>query len=95
MNEPTIKAIDVSFHRNGVSGRPFYNVLFTDDSEPGLTFLGVIPCSNNNENDCESYVLCVDKLAEHNIRFGENSYRGDRYEVALHKAITDAGFGGV
>ncbi len=79
-----IKIDDMDYHRNGVTGDPFWVVLFTDkDNGPMVAIVfdlpNAIPCA----------VLQRDLLAEGNITFGENSWRGDSYHKALMGAIKE------
>jgi hypothetical protein len=75
--------IDIAHHRNGISGAPFEVALF-EDHEPAagsrkvaILFEGRYHCA----------VLDVAKLAQGDIAFGSNSWRGDHYEPDLRKAI--------
>lgn len=71
-------------HRNGVSGEPFYAVLFLDPSEPEARFVAsVFP------GEGTVAVLEIGRLAAGDIEFGSNSWRGDRYEPALRRAIAE------
>jgi hypothetical protein len=67
-------------HRNGISGAAFHAITFQDLSEGRMVAIVF---------DQESYVAVfnLDQLAVGNITFGENSWRGDRYEPHLRKAI--------
>lgn len=76
--------IGVSYHRNGVQGTPFNVVLFTD-SHTGEKMVGIIPAFDKNPNN--AFVLSVDKMVQDNIRFAENSWRGDNYADELKEAI--------
>ena len=78
--------IDIARHRNGICGAPFHAVLFESKEQPGSTMLGVV-------FDAKDYVAVfdVEKLGQLNIRFGENSHRGDAYEAALRNAINQQG----
>lgn len=69
----------VAYHRNGVSGAPFHVITFVDD---GKTMVGIV-------FDEPSHVAVFDQrlLGRGTIAFGENSWRGDRYEQALRRAI--------
>ncbi len=75
-----IFAQSIQRHRNGISGAPFHAVVFLDPEE-GL-MLGVV-----FEREYYVAVLNIGKLSLGNITFGENSWRGDRYEESLRKAI--------
>jgi hypothetical protein len=69
----------IAYHRNGVSGAPFHAVLFRDPDE-GRT-LGVV-----FDQEHHVAVFHLDRLARGTIAFGENSWRGDRYEPHLRDA---------
>jgi hypothetical protein len=66
-----IKLLSADSHRNGISGEPFITGLFTD--EDGRTKMFV------DFGEMRFAVLQVDKLAEGDIAFGSNSWRGDYY----------------
>src|SRR5262245_35253166 len=69
---------DIAYHRNGVGGEPFDVVLFEDDGEHGSRKVAIV---FDEPGRCA--VLDVGKLAEGNVRFGQNSWRGDLYEGTL------------
>jgi hypothetical protein len=79
-----IRAID--YHRNGVGGAPFHVAIFDEDKgahaddqgrKVGIVFEQPDHCA----------VLDIAKLANGDIAFGSNSWRGDEYEPHLRKAI--------
>lgn len=76
---PKITVTNVAFHRNGICGAPFHVVLFEDieGSQVAVLFDKLDHCA----------VLNIQKIAQGNIAFGSNSYRGDLYEPLLRKAI--------
>jgi hypothetical protein len=78
----SLKVIGIAFHRNGVGGAAFHVVLFEDDGEEGSRKVGIV---FDEPGHCA--VLDVSRLADGEIRSGRNSWRGDRYEGALRKAI--------
>lgn len=71
---------NIQRHRNGVCGAPFHVLIFCDPDEGRM--VGIV-------FDEEHYVAVfhLDKLAAGNIAFGNNSWRGDRYEPHLRMAI--------
>jgi hypothetical protein len=75
-----IKIIDIAYHRNGIAGAPFHAALF-DDGE-SVKFAVVF----DSEYHCAVFDLA--KLKAWNIRFGENSFRGDKYDALLRTAIS-------
>lgn len=81
MVEQEVRAVHaIAHHRNGVCGESFYVVTFT--STDGKAMLATV-----FEGSGRVAVLCVGLLAEGNIAFGENSWRGDRFEPELRGAI--------
>jgi hypothetical protein len=76
-----LEVIKIDLHRNGIDGAPFNVVLFHDrDSQKvGIVFERPGYCA----------VLDVQKLAGGDIAFGSNSWRGDRFEPGLRKAINE------
>ncbi len=74
--------IDFATHRNGITGAPFAVVLFEDQGEESSRKVAIL---FEEEGHCA--VLDVGKLAQGDIAFGSNSWRGDRFEQSLRKAI--------
>lgn len=77
------RIIQVAYHRNGVSGEGFHAVRFEADEVKGemvaIVFKEPYHCA----------VLNVEMLSdpECGVKFGANSWRGDRYERELREAI--------
>ena len=84
----TLTAAD--YHRNGICGEPFRVALFRNETEK-RDMLAILTDENGDDygQKCNGrcYVLDVAMLAEGNIRFGENSWRGDDYEPHLRPLI--------
>lgn len=85
--------ITVEHHRNGVSGRGFYAVTF-ECPENGPMVAAVFPNGEDedglptfNMDEPEIAVFHLGLLGDGNIRFGENSWRGDHYHRELTEAI--------
>ena len=74
-----LKIIDLASHRNGIDGTPFHVTMFNDGESIKLAVLF--------ETKRHCAVFDFEKLLTGNIRFGENSFRGDQYEAPLRKAI--------
>ena len=74
--------IDFAHHRNGICGAPFDVILFEDAGPEGSRKVAIL---FEQENHCA--VLDVDKLAAGDIAFCSNSWRGDRFEASLRKAL--------
>jgi hypothetical protein len=74
-----ITVITKAHHRNGICGAPFHAVVFTDGGNP---MLGIV-----FDQEAHCAVLDITKLANGDIAFGSNSFRGDDYEPALRDAI--------
>ena len=89
MSDTTITLLELDYHRNGVGGEGFFAARFTvnsvDGGGPG-EFLAII-------FDGPGQVAAVRTdhvFAEHGIKFGWNSWRGnDSYGPALREAIAD------
>ena len=76
-----LQIIAIDYHRNGIGGAPFNVLLFHDgeSQKVGIVFERPGYCA----------VLDVQKLAGGDIAFGLNSWRGDRFEPDLRKAINE------
>lgn len=77
------RIIDIARHRNGIGGAPFDVVLFADTGDRTGRKLAIL---FEPRGFCA--VLDLDKLAEGDIAFGSNSWRGDDYEPLLRSAIS-------
>lgn len=89
-----MKVISADYHRNGVSGVPFRVAIvenpFDGEQEEGRTFLVITMADEDGEYDLLSTaVLAMDKLAEGEIRFLHNSWRGDHVSEEAHRAIRE------
>lgn len=71
---------NIQHHRNGTCGAPFHVLVFRDPDEGRM--IGIV-----FEQEYHVAVFNLDKLAIGNIAFGVNSWRGDRYEPHLRKAV--------
>jgi hypothetical protein len=80
--------IKLAFHRNGISGDPFY-VALAIDSHTGdrvvIIRFDYDDIAERKMNRCA--VLGVGQLAEGDIGFGSNSWRGDHYVEAMDRWI--------
>ncbi len=78
--------LDKAHHRNGVGGMPF-TVAIIDDKENGKML--VVRFDKQGDQGAGA-ILCaafnLEKLAEGNIAFGENSWRGDHYAALMDEA---------
>lgn len=70
---------DAAYHRNGISGEGFNVALFKHNKRLMVAVLF--------EEKGKCAVLDVGLLAEENIRFGENSWRGDDFEDDLRPLL--------
>ena len=75
-----LKIINFATHRNGITGAPFHVLVFRDPNEGRM--LGIV-----FEQQYHVAVFNLDKLAQGDIAFGSNSWRGDQYEPYLRKAV--------
>jgi hypothetical protein len=71
-----------TYHRNGIDGAPFDVALFEDHGPDGSRKVAVL-----FESSRHCAILDVEKLAQGDIAFGSNSWRGDQYEPYLRKEI--------
>lgn len=81
-----MKINQIEYHRNGVCGVGFNAVLFTidhtdDRGYPGNYLAIVFPDAQ------ETAVINLDRIAEHGVTFGDNSWRGDLFNQELREAI--------
>jgi hypothetical protein len=80
-----LKIKTVERHRNGVAGSPFDIVTFDErngrkwDRKVAILFA----------DKWNIAVLNVDLLAAENVKFGENSWRGDNYENEMRQAVKE------
>lgn len=74
---------EIEWHRNGVGGAGFHAVLFTMvESGQKHNMLGIV-----FQEQAHVAVFDRDLLAEGNILFGTNSWRGDVFEGVLREEI--------
>ena len=85
---------EVAQHRNGIGGEPFHVVKFVGEDGPMIGIVFPLKCDDEGipleTRNGRVAVLQRDLLAEDCISFGENSWRGDRYESELRKAISES-----
>mgnify|MGYP003134559306 FL=1 len=85
---------DISYHRNGVGGYPFY-VIYFYDKEKQRNFIATIFFEYDDDGQRKlgfnPRVAVIDPAlaSKGNIKFGENSWRGDCYSYALAEAIEE------
>ena len=90
---------EIAYHRNGVSGEPFYVVTFSDPDAAGDTtsvkphtsprgeMVAVVFDIDADEPSWRTAVLDRELLGAGVIAFAENSWRGDHYDRDLRQAI--------
>jgi len=76
---------DIHHHRNGIHGAPFYTGTFTMDEGDGEKKMLFVLF--DKPGHCA--VFDFDLLTAGNLKFGENSWRGDQYEPHLRKITGD------
>lgn len=101
MSPPEITEVhQAEYHRNGVSGMPFYAVVFDSVDEDGVTrrMLGIQFTDDLDPDSIHlvdglvnphTAILDIGLLAEAGVTFGVNSWRGDRYTGPLVAAIRE------
>lgn len=72
----------VAWHRNGICGEGFYAVLFTDAEEGPM-----VAALFDEPGYCA--VFHIPRLANGNVAFGDNSWRGDRYASELRPLVEE------
>lgn len=88
--------ISAAYHRNGVSGEPFFVAIVRDvyDDSPGTYMVTHVPDTDEEQAedyfvpDTKTFVVKTDVLPD--IRFGINSWRGDRIPDGLIDQIKKA-----
>ena len=80
-----MKIDEIAFHRNGVSGQPFYTIKFYDpDYDPDYgSFFAIV---HEGQGCC--FVLSHGVLLNHEP-LANNAWRGDYYEGFLRDAIKE------
>jgi hypothetical protein len=81
------KVVSIAYHRNGVSGDPFYVALVEDDESERGPLLAIVPDSAvvsggmaSPQTGClQCYVINPLLAAQGTIEFGPNSWRGDKF----------------
>ena len=79
-----ITILNMAYHRNGIAGAPFHAIIFRDTGTEGSVKLGIV-----FEQPHHTAVLDIAKLADCDIAFRSNSWRGDHYEPHLRTAIRE------
>lgn len=85
-----MKIVQIEYHRNGVMGEGFYAVIFDEQNstwvENGIKrperFMATVFKAPGHVS-----VFSVDRLKESGVTFGENSWRGDHYELELRHQL--------
>jgi hypothetical protein len=87
----TVHVKDVARHRNGISGAPFWVVLFSDE-EYGQNMVGIAFRDRVDNNGLvQVAVLDLNETLAGNIDFaGGNSWRGDWYAPVIYKSIIES-----
>lgn len=86
-NQMNLKIESIEYHRNGVSGEGFYVVLFNDLEAKRKMIATIFSSTFEKNGECRCAVYDLAMLAEGNIAFGENSWRGDQYFYALRPLL--------
>lgn len=94
MHARTIKRIhEIAYHRNGISGEPFYIVRFAAYADYGTdNMLAVVFPEYDDDGEqlragSNPRVAVFDETLFPTIAFGKNSWRGDTYADGLIAAI--------
>ena len=82
-----IRPTEIVYHRNGCSGVPFHVVKFDWKDDEGKRRHMIATVFDQLGSERPVAVFDLDFLAKGNIKFGENSWRGDDFAEVLYKAI--------
>ena len=87
MDKYVHKVLSADHHRNGVCGAPFQAVVFDGgpDGHGGRRRMFAVLFDGPGT----VAVFDLDKLAEGNVAFGDNSWRGDAFEPELRALFPD------
>lgn len=70
----------LAYHRNGICGEGFHVALFTTRIDgKNRNMVAITFGVEDDRSACRTAVLDVDMLSAGNVRFGENSWRGDHW----------------
>jgi hypothetical protein len=89
----TKKVKTLTYHRNGVGGLGFYCAIVEDEGRDMLVvrFVSYDGKGENVVDESVGAIVCAafdtKLLADGNITFGENSWRGDHYSDVMDAAI--------
>jgi len=83
---------EIAYHRNGISGEPFYVLTFRDEDEDREMVAIVFDFDADADpavfTNCRTAVFDREELAAGNIAFAQgNSWRGDYYDADLRQAL--------
>jgi hypothetical protein len=80
----SIKLLSASYHRNGIMGDGFHVGIFEDTDGSKKLFVDF--------GEDRFAVLDIAKIADGDIEFGSNSWRGDHYWTTIRDLMVKAGF---
>ncbi len=83
------KVIKLAYHRNGISGYPFYVCIIKDDDGSRKVAIRM-PKLDDKTGNAMCFVLDIDRLNSNIIGMYEeegNAWRGDMYTDIIDKAI--------
>ena len=79
---------EVAHHRNGVTGEPFHAVRFVS-AETGDEMLGIVFPGKGQIAVLNLGTLLGSQERPGTVAFGINSFRGDRFESELRRAVRE------
>jgi len=84
-----IKMLEIHHHRNGIAGEPFYVGFLEDDDSGKKLFIHFNDDSNETGEwaNPRTAILDTSKIADNDVRFGSNSFRGDHYSDFIKSEI--------
>jgi len=84
-----VKVLDLAYHRNGICGEGF-NVGIVEQEGRRMVVVRFSPEDDARVGAVLCAALDIDLLAQNEIRFGINSWRGDHFADAMDEAIAKA-----
>ena len=77
------KVTDITYHRNGICGRPFYSVRFAYNSGDGIepNMLAIMPENANLKDNTECFVIDMNHPTE--------KWRGDDFARDVRAAVKE------
>lgn len=89
----TLKLKSMDYHRNGCSGLGFHVLIAEERGDGRKRDMLIVRCPKETDKDAGGVACFVFSLAEldkRNVKFGQNSFRGDHYHEFADQEIKKA-----